>query len=82
MVKLIKPLQELIDGSWRKNQETRKVSTIPTIPGELYYYYSPYCKHERCSYDIMNCDACVAHSKKLQQLRIDKKGAEDAAINR
>jgi len=74
-------LLALYPDSWRAKQVL-----VPKLPPlledkdkvEFYFYFNPQCKHERCSYDLATCDACIEYSKKLIQLRIDKKNAIDA----
>ncbi len=84
---LIKPIQELYDGSWRNNHEVlvfggAKVSMTSIVSGEFYYYFNPYCRHERCSYDLMTCDLCIQHSKKIAKLREGVNGAQNAEDNK
>lgn len=40
--------------------------------------FNPRCRHERTSYDIVNCDACRAHTKQLLKLRKEASDAEEA----
>ena len=46
-------------------------------PAPFYYYFNPECRHGRTSFDIMNCDACVAHSNQVHKLRLEAQKAED-----
>lgn len=31
--------------------------------------FNPACKHDRTSYDILTCDACINHTKQLEHIR-------------
>lgn len=80
---LIRPIQELYDGAWRHRQINNPPKGTAIVPsGEFYYYFNPYCKHERCSYDLMTCDLCIQHSKKIARLREGVNGAQDAEDNK
>lgn len=77
-------LLQLYPNSWRAKQ-----ALAPKLPPllddkknvEFYYYFNPECKHERCAYDLMTCDACIAHSRRIHKLRVGAKNSIDATNN-
>jgi hypothetical protein len=44
----------------------------------LFAYFNPGCRHERCAWDLLNCDACLAYTKEKLQRELDGLLAEDA----
>lgn len=53
------------NGGWREPQPRELVDD----PNYVYIVFNPQCRHERTSYDLMNCDNCIAHSKELHDLQ-------------
>ncbi len=77
-------LLQIYPFSWRAKQ-----ALIPKLPPLLedkdkvkfFYYFNPECKHERCSYDLLTCNACIAHSKRVHKLRLGAKNSIDTNGN-
>lgn len=73
------------NGGWRDSQKLVAEAPIEKLPATnaelladpLYVLFNPHCKHERCSYDIANCDSCIEYTKELLRLRIEGKDATD-----
>lgn len=43
---------------------------LPPASDDNYYeLFNPQCQHERCAWDIANCDACIAYSKEQHRLK-------------
>lgn len=62
-----------------ENEEIRKKRSEVQIDDALLTWYNPVCKHERCSWDIINCAACMEYSKTLRAALREKKAEEDNA---
>lgn len=58
--------------AWREPSETPRQKLGPLV------MFNPQCKHQRTSYDIVNCDACNAFTASLLKLRAEAAASEVA----
>jgi hypothetical protein len=73
-----KACEELLALHAQFLKEELKLLSTAVEPDTFYYVFNPDCKHDRCSFDIMNCDACIAYSNQLHKNRLEALKAEDA----
>ena len=52
-------------GTWYDELERRKVLDPKREMRGPIGEFNPQCRHERTSYDILTCDACIAYTKML-----------------
>lgn len=50
----------------------------PPLRDPLYVESNPQCKHDRSSFTIVNCDACIAYTENMLKLRAEAAAAESA----
>lgn len=62
-----------------KDLHLSKQAMQPSLPDTFYYYFNPQCKHDRTSYDTMNCNACIAYSNQMHKNRVEAMKADNAS---
>lgn len=80
------PYKGLQPNWWQQgNSLEQNVEPIKLLPARsleeqrddpLVGYFNPTCKHDRCAFTILNCDACIAYTKNYFKLKIGARDAE------
>lgn len=71
-----------IDRIHYKLRKVRPMTDQRNEYDSLRVEFNPNCKHDRTSYSIINCDACVEHTRRMIKLREEASHAEEAMEQR